>query len=129
MGLDNGFILKNINKADIPRFIRYDDNYMKENEVELVYWRKCWGLRDAVLQVLHAGDEGGDYQVDAEDIPAILRSIYPFLSKEFWEANADSIWTFEEKIDSLTQDTLNLHWLHAYMEGHPEVECYFYDSY
>ena len=102
---------------------------MEENEVELIYWRKCWGLRDAVLQVLHAGDEGGSYQVDAEDIPAILRSIFPFMSKEFWEANGDSIWTFEEKIESLTQDALNLHWLYAYMKGHPEVECYFCDSY
>lgn len=51
------------------------------------------------------------------------------MSKEFWEANGDSIWTFEEKIESLTQDTLNLHWLYAYMKGHPEVKCYFYDSY
>lgn len=129
MGLDNGFILKKINKADIPSFIRYDDEYREENEVELIYWRKCWGLRNAVLRVLHVEDERGYYRIDAEDIPAILRNLYPFLSKEYWEDNADSIWTFEEKVESLIQDILNLKWLYAYMEDHPEVECYFYDSY
>lgn len=129
MGLDNGFILKNVDKATIPKFIWYDDTYMKENEIVLIYWRKCWGLREAVMNVLHMSDTDGEKQVEAEDIPAILRKLYPFLSKEYWEDNADSIWTFDEKIDSFIQDILNLKWLEEYMQDHPEITCYFYDSY
>ena len=129
MGLDNGFTLKNVDKTTIPKFIQYDDTYMGENELELVYWRKCWGLREVVMNVLHMGDQDYGKQVEAEDIPAILRKLYPFLSKEYWEENADSIWSFEEKVESFTHDILNLTWLEGYLREHPEVECDFYDSY
>lgn len=129
MGLDNGFTLRNVDKTTIPKFIRYNDSYMPENEVELVYWRKCWGLRKVVMSVLHMWDQDYCKQVEAEDIPAILRELYPFLSKEYWEENADSIWTFDEMIESFTHDILNLAWLEGYMKEHPEVTCEFYDSY
>lgn len=129
MGLDNGFRLKYVDRTTIPNFIHYKDDFMGENEVELVYWRKCWGLREVVMGVLHMTNTDYEKRVEAEDIPAILRALYPFLSKEYWEENADSIWTFEESISNFTQDILNLKWLKGYLEEHPNVECYFYDSY
>ena len=126
MGLDNGFILKKVDKTTIPKFVTYSEY---EDEIEVVYWRKCWGLRNAVLNVLHASSDKFEFQVEAEDIPAILRAIYPFFSEEYWEEHGESIWLFEEKIDSLVHDVIDLAWLETYLTEHPEVECYFYDSY
>ena len=129
MGLDNGFILRTESAVDAPAFVELFDYEFKDNEVEVVYWRKCWGLRDAVLKVLHAGD--ADYHIDvaAEDIPAIIRAIKPFFNKEYWDENADSIWEYVEFFDNLVQTVFNLYWLQSYLMEHPDASCYFYDSY
>ena len=132
MGLDNGFRLKNVKRHWIPEFVELPFSAKEtwdEQDVELVYWRKCWGLRAAVLRVLHAKPDAYESEVEAEDIPAIIRAITPFMSKEYWEDEGESIWTFEEKFPHLVQDLVNLKWLEGYLKEHPESKCYFYDSY
>lgn len=131
MGLDNGFEVKGLKRSEIPSFVKYIwyDWYKPDQDIELVYWRKCWGLREAVLKVLHGEPDRYEFKVEAEDIPAIIRAIQPFFSKEYWEEEGDSVWTFEEKFPSLIQDVINLTWLKDYLESHPDSECYFYDSY
>ena len=133
LGLDNGFRISGVrNSDDIPSFVVCDDGTVYANgevEIELVYWRKCWGLRAAVLSTLHATKDEYEVPVDVEDIPAIIRAITPFFSKEYWDEEGESIWTFEEKFPYLIQDVINLKWLESYMKDHPEVKCYFYDSY
>ena len=129
MGLDNGIVVKNVNKKDVPNFVILPPDYRTDNEFEIVYWRKCWGIRNIILDTLHGYDS--DYtSIDAEDIPAIIRQLYKFCSKEYWDENAESIWEFEEAIDTMViQAIINLKWLYSYMLEHPEVTCYFYDSY
>lgn len=129
MGLDNGFILKTKDTIKVPSCVELFDYEFKDNEYEVVYWRKCWGLRKAVLKVLHAPDDAYHIPVEAEDIPAIIRAIQPFFSKEYWAENADSIWEYDEFFDNLIQTVLNLSWLKTYLEEHPAAFCYFYDSY
>ena len=133
MGLDNGFIARGIKQEDIPSFVilPFPNQNRDNNEIEIAYWRKCWGLRNEILGVLHSRFEDKYIiDVDAEDFPAIFKIMIPFFSKEYWEENAESIWEFEEAFEfSLLQQFINLKWLYSYMVEHPEVKCYFYDSY
>lgn len=125
MGLDNGFEVKNINRQAMPSFVYYN----KYDEDEIIYWRKCWGLRRVVLNALHAGDEDGIIKVEREDIPAILRGIKPYFHSDYYEENADSIWTYDEFFDNLMSSYMTLVWLYDYWDTHPEIEVEFYDSY
>ncbi len=130
MGLDNGFVMCNLNKKDVPDFaVFWMRDYDEPNEAEVIYWRKCWGLRGVVLDVLHASDNDYHIPVEAEDIPAIIRGIKPFFNEQHWENEGDSIWTYDEMFDNLVNSVLTLEWMKWYLEEHPDVTCYFYDSY
>lgn len=130
MGLDNGIIARKVNKKDIPTFVKDGYKDFKEDAMEVAYWRKCWGIREAMASVGHPIDDNiYDFPIEREDIPAIVRELYKFLDKSYYEENADSIWEFDEIIDNLFQQIINLKWLEGYMEDHPDVEVEFYDSY
>lgn len=129
MGLDNGFRVTGVKPEDLPPGITYDEWLWKNrSELELFYMRKYWGLRVEILRVLHAEDDM-EITVDAEDIPAILKRIRKYMHPKYWDDNADSIWEADEAFPNLVQGYINLSWLHDYMEKHPEVGCFFYDSY
>lgn len=130
MGLDNGFVMCNLNKKDVPNFATFWlRDYDEPDKAEVIYWRKCWGLRDVVLDVLHASNNDYRIPVEAEDIPAIIRVIKPFFNERYWEDVGDSIWTYDEMFDNLVNSVLTLEWMKWYLEEHPDVTCYFYDSY
>lgn len=131
MGLDNGFILRGVKRTEIPSFVVLPfDGGSRDDEVEIVYWRKCWGLRNMITQVLHMDKDTYEAKVEAEDLRAILRKMPQFFDKTYWEDEGDSIWTFEEAFENiLLQQTINLYWLESYLSEHPDKECYFYDSY
>lgn len=67
--------------------------------------------------------------MEAEDILPIVKILMKYLDKEYYEDNADSIWEYNEYKDNIQQSIINLLWLKMYMESHPCVKCYFYDSY
>jgi len=126
VGLDNGIVANHVALKDIPAFVVLRD---KDEPITVAYWRKCWGIRRDILWLLSGNDQDHNTPVEAEDIPAIVRILEKFLSKEYWDENAESIWEFDEYVDNLIQQIINLKWLYSYMQEHPEVECYFYDSY
>ena len=108
--------------------------------VEVAYWRKCWGIRDAIVNKLHlpiesedyklnAKFENGDYKLNVEDIAAIIKILKPFFSEDYWNEYADSIWEFNEYFDNMLQIMINLKWLQMYMKINPDIEVVFYDSY
>ena len=136
MGLDNGIVLKLSSKKvpeDFPKqdawWIEPQEEVEKRGELSIAYWRKCWDIRGIILGVLHAGQEGGNYPVEAEDLPAIRRGIIKLLNPKIYEDEADSIWEYEERIESELQILLNLMWLENHLKNHPEDSAYFYDSY
>lgn len=137
MGLDNGIVMKKVKREDVlkfPAFVKYEmwDNMQHNAEfvdVEIAYWRKCWGIRQAVIDAFHLDEDDADFDIEAEDIPALSRALYPFLSKEYWDENSDSIWTFDEQIDKMIQILINLKWLQTYLAKYPDTEVKFYDSY
>ncbi len=128
MGLDNGFRCKNINRDDIPSFVKLPWDW-RDDDVELVYFRKCWGIRGDILRLLHAGDEDYESPVEEDDIIPIVKTLMKYLDKKYYEENANSIWEYEDYNDNIQHSIINLIWLKMYMESHPDVECYFYDSY
>ena len=52
-----------------------------------------------------------------------------YLDREYYDENADSIWEYDEYKENIQHSIINLVWLRVYMETHPDVTCYFYDSY
>jgi len=135
MGLDNGIIIKDADKikddlVKCPCF-KWDETDETYGYQHIAYWRKCWGIRGAILKVLHVDDNsgGGDYPIEHDDVPAILRAIKPFLKRSVWDEEADSIWEYDEILDEMIDIYIRLTWLADYMKSHKDLKVYFYDSY
>lgn len=130
MGLDNGFVCRGISVNDIPDWVNLSGGYNQNNEeVEIVYFRKCWGIRDEILKLLHSNKEDGYVDVDSEDIISIVKILMKYLDEVYYEDHADSIWSYEEARNNIQKSIFNLLWLKMYMDEHPKVTCFFYDCY
>lgn len=130
MGLDNGIILKvNPDTLSVNKLIKLNKTYSDNPDTEVCYWRKCWGIRNAIIEKFHFPTDCGEFKFDAEDIPVIIKILFDFYGKEEWEEKADSIWEWDEFKDNLRQQILNLTWLYDYMLANPDADVIFYDSY
>lgn len=134
MGLDNGIIIREPQaiKEDLEKCpcFKWDENDAQNGYMHMAYWRKCWGIRKAILKVLHVDEKGdGEFQIEYDDLPAILRALKPFLKEKIWDEEANSIWQYDEYIDDMVDDYIKLTWLAEYMKTHKDVKVYFYDSY
>jgi hypothetical protein len=137
MGLDNGIILKlkeNKVPEDFPSresLNSFDlEEVEKRGELEIAYWRKCWGIRAAIIDVLHMKDsEEWEHPVEVDDCPALRRALMKFLRPDYWEENADSIWEYDEYFEHMLDVIFNLKWLEKRLKDHPEETAFFYDSY
>ena len=143
MGLDNGIILRRLttdksikeqieNKTLEKVYVTPSDFCIEKIDDSLCYWRKCWNIRKAFLNVLDKPDNLGDlrgyYLIEPEEIPAIMRNIIKLCNKDEWE-DCDSIWEFEEMQESLIIDLVNLKLLQKYLNENKDVIALFYDSY
>lgn len=128
MGLDNGFICKNIKRDEIPSYVRLPWD-CRDEDVEIAYFRKCWGIRGEIIRLLHVKDDEYKIPVEKEDIIPIVKILMKHLDREYYDENADSIWEYDEYKENIQHSIINLMWLRVYMETHPDVTCYFYDSY
>lgn len=128
MGLDNGFICKNIKRDEIPSYVRLPWD-CRDEDVEIAYFRKCWGIRGEIIRLLHVKDDEYKIPVEKEDIIPIVKILMKYLDREYYDENADSIWEYDEYKENIQHSIINLMWLRVYMETHPDVTCYFYDSY
>lgn len=130
MGLDNGVILENLPKKDFSYFRNVTEEDIIGDEVELCYWRKCWNVRDVFISNLGAeAKDNYETPIIVEDIPALIEGLEALLDKDKWDSGGQSIWEFDEIKDSLSRDISNLRLLKSYMETHPKLKVYFYDSY
>ena len=62
MGLDNGFICKNIKRNEIPSYVRLPWD-CRDEDIEIAYFRKCWGIRGEIIRLLHVKDDEYKYGV------------------------------------------------------------------
>lgn len=136
MGLDNGIIVRHREGRPIYIPRRYYD-YVYElggnSQYEIAYWRKCWGLRDKILDILNIDQsdyDSYDINLDREDIKNIIKLLKKFTKKDYWNKYADSIWSFDIDIYKRQKRIIrNLKFIHWRMRLDPEINVYFYDSY
>lgn len=145
MGLDNGLYLRvNEDKhIDFPEEVvtrgkwnevwDYNENgevCVKGKEIDMCYWRKCWNIRQAIMNVIdedYDGD-GGMIELSIGSLKKIWHEIFRLTHKKEWE-DGESIWTWKEMRWVLDQDLINIEWLIENMQRDPELEVYFLDSY
>lgn len=130
MGLDNGIELTTYNEVLRERSCN----------MEICYFRKCWGIRDEILDILKANHTeynicefgGGTYNLDSKDIKDIKKIIKRFLDEDYFNDYADSkVFTYEEYKPVLKKAYKNLGWLRWYLWlcGSNVRRLWFYDSY
>ncbi len=137
IGLDNGFYVKSnkrkITREMLPSIIKYPFDTDYNDEVEIVYWRKNWGLRYGVLDIIgkrFASESEYKFEIDKpETVEEIIRLIAAFLDPEKWEEDGQSIWTANEARPGLMRDIVNLAAIQVVMEENPDIYLEFYDSY
>ena len=109
----------------------FDKDYT--NGIEILYWRKNWGLRNAVMNYFGWRSFPADqYNFNIETPSQVLdfiEIIASFLDEERWEDEGDSIWSYKEIRPVLIQDIINLALVYAFMCENPDVYLVFYDSY
>ncbi len=77
MGLDNGFVVKKMKKEDIPSFIDVEEY---PYGFEFAYMRKCWGIRNELVELYHMDSEKDcEYKLDIEDFNTTLRILKSYL--------------------------------------------------
>lgn len=123
MGLDNGIEIKKIK-----------DNIIFNLDNEICYWRKCWGLRDDIIEYLRTvypdNKEEYAWNLSKEDIVEIINITDFWDNKQKWNKESRSIWKYKEYKNTLKASLNNLHYLLAKMEDYPDgIEVEFYDSF
>lgn len=127
MGLDNGIMIRGKNHKNLK--LPHWTNDFWSNDTEICYWRKFWGFRNEMVEEFHQKEECDDIELTIDDLPKVIELLEQFLEREYFEDNADSPWTYEEYLIYIIRNIENINALIDYMEDHPEVTCYFYDSY
>ena len=136
MGLDNGWIVKSdkreLTRADLPAQIRYPFDKDYQNEIEIAYARKWWGVRTDLLNNIDWDDTIDEYYFiieNPEKIFDIIELIASWLVKEKWNAEALSIWSYDEAQPNLIDWIINFSIIYIFMKENPDVYLKFYDSY
>lgn len=132
MGLDNGIrIDKERTKANItfnPAIV--GDSFTNE----LLYWRKCWGLRDDIVNYLcdkyNVERDFYSQDLDVDDLIKIREIIHSWSHKKKWARESRSIWSWKSIKRSLRKDAEVLAYLIALKEKEGDnLVLFFYDSY
>ena len=131
MGLDNGIVMRFKGSFEVPKYVKIEKAYETKPEMpewDICYWRKFWGLRDEIVAVIpNSNYDGGEYDVSIKTLKRIQDIIYEQLKHpEKWDS---PIWDFNEVINVLAQDIVNISWLIKFLRSEPHASAYFYDSY
>lgn len=112
----------------------FDKDYIA-GEVEIVYWRKNWNLRNTVLDsnaVLPTEASAYEFSIDTPaQVFELIKIIVSFMNKDTWENNdyGSTIWEYEEYLPILQQNVMNLAIIASFMINNPDIYLVFYDSY
>lgn len=137
MGLTNGVILKtktSINLKNIPAYVKIEDvtRYYTEEKIfvyEICYWRNCWTTRTEILNNCpNIEKENSKSELNRENIEVIQDILANYLKNPDTWNEGRSIWDFDEMVETLAQQVVNLGWLKQYMSDksnqHWRVEFY-----
>lgn len=141
MGLDNGIVLKAKEDISVPNELmltKYDvwrnfnsddideplDTIPKDEQVEICYWRKCWGIRNEIIHCF----EKRPYKIPFDKLDEICNIINKFTKEEYYNMYARSIWDWDEMVDKLKLQITRLEWCKELLKE-DKIELEFYDSY
>lgn len=134
MGLDNGIMVKNVtNPKSIDILAKWQDPFYEDEVVyEICYWRKCWNVRGAILDICHENSPNDWERVLNISEVCEIKGYLESLNEKIWDSDSlygGSIWTWEEHephnqthIEALTD-------LIEAMQYDSGMRVYFYDSY
>lgn len=133
MGLDNGILLKVKNEKDYEKAHRLfnHESWYDSDECSVCYWRKCYGIRNAILRVVDpAITNEYEYPVTLDNIDDIIKTFKYFLHKKEWGEEADTIWEWDKNTrHNQARNLRGLKRLRHWLRRHPDDTAYFYDSY
>ena len=136
MGLDNSLIVSRPKRERpycfspiLSRFERCDYDYMSKETYEVFYFRKCWGVRGAILSILESHRDNITNPVLPREIPNIIAILKHFNNEKYWDEWASSIWNYDDIKKNLRRYIWNLRLLRILMFFHPDYKLSFEDSY
>ena len=130
MGLDNGIYIKGYKKK--PFYVK-DDFYDQSNQIDLAYWRKYWGLRNDIINIIYENYYGNDSEVllsenQIKKIRILIMEI-TFSKKRYLES-CSGYWDYNiYSVLRGIRQMINLTWAARQVRKNPEVEVIWYDSY
>lgn len=127
MGLDNGVIIK-CRDVQLPYFKDYEW-LAGAGEAEVCYWRKFWGFRNEIVTHFGQKEECDDIYLDYDNIDEFIEILEQFLDRQYYYDFGGSIWEYEQYLIHNIECLENLKVVKEYLKDHPDVKCYFYDSY
>ena len=130
MGLDNGIVIRRETAPDNASKIFNEQEWAKKYEfIEVAYWRKCWNVRQVILDTLYQIfiDE---YRVSMsfEDLNNVICSLKK-MKKSNWCDYGGCIWEWKEFKSIQKRNIKALKKLRRLMKKYDHIEVYFYDSY
>ena len=140
MGLDNGVVVRSSKRPVIRDMLPKELIYPFEKEyiageVEIIYWRKNWNLRNAILNSNAVNSISTNEYGFSIDTPAqvfeLIKIIVSFMNKDTWEDDeyGSTIWDYDEILPILQRDIINLAIIASFMKHNPDIYLIFYDSY
>ncbi len=140
MGLDNGVLVRSskrpVTRDILPKELIYpfEKEYIA-GEVEIIYWRKNWNLRNTILNSNAVNSMNTSEYEFSIDTPAqvfeLIKIIVSFMNKDTWEDDeyGSTIWKYDEILPILQQNVMNLAIIASFMINNPDIYLVFYDSY
>ena len=131
MGLDNSIEIKRTPYTDSISELRQfnlDWDNKHEYDFSVCYWRKCWNIRNGILDIL--GGRFSDqwrFHLNTENIDKII-AFLKSLNKHNWNDDGRSIWTWEEYKNHIKDDIKKLKMLRKLMKKY-DLKVVFIDSY
>lgn len=140
MGLDNGVVVRSSKRPVIRDMLPKELIYPFEKEyiageVEIIYWRKNWNLRNTILNSNAVNSISTNEYEFSIDTPAqvfeFIKIIVSFMNKDTWEDDeyGSTIWEYDEILPILQRDIINLAIIASFMKNNPDIYLIFYDSY
>lgn len=138
MGLDNGVMFKIKNKeafGEIPVWIKREAWEEEHNyDYEILYWRKCWNVRQEILTYLAADDDEYEWNLDLNDMKNIIKILKGMYKEGPWSADYEysmTIWDWDEVKYNYPRNLRYAKRVMRWLATKPidSYTIYFYDSY
>ena len=129
MGLDNGICIKR-KSASKDALLQFDEEWRSRNDydLEVAYWRKCWNVRDIILDILNVPfDNNSETRMSVEDVVDVIAALKQ-LNEGNYQNRGGCIWGWNDFKRIQRRNLRALRRLVKLMKKDNSLEVYFYDS-